>query len=125
MTPAGGRAGPCRLRDDRPAEEETMRKSLRQVASALLVAAVLIVLAAPAVAAPRTEPALAASFESPGFFAELLAWLGPWLGLDPVQSLRSPAGQSVDLDGAASPSGDTESPGDATTEGRHTIDPDG
>lgn len=103
-----------------------MRKSLRQVASALLVAAVLIVLAAPAVAAPRTEPTRAASFKSPGSFAELLTWLGPWLGLDAVQSLTAPGAHTMDPNGAPASSGDTEiAGGDATTEGRHTIDPDG
>jgi hypothetical protein len=101
-----------------------MRKSLRQAASALLAAAVLVALAAPAVAAPHEEPARAGSVRSPGVFAELLAWLGSWVDLTPVQSHHAPNGHALDPNGQpASPP--PESGGAVTTEGGHAVDLNG
>lgn len=101
-----------------------MRKSLRQAASALLVAAVVLALASPAIADPRDEAATGPSLVRTLGFAELLAWLGSWVDLTPLQSHTAPNGHALDPDGQPS-SPPPESGGTFTTQGGHALDPDG
>jgi hypothetical protein len=103
-----------------------MRRSLRRATLTLVVAAVLLALASPAVAASREEPAPAASLARPHALAELQAWLGQWLDLSPIQSLSAPGGHSADPDGEPALSANPDDGGGtATTEGGHSADPNG
>ena len=84
---AGGRAEPCRCRDDRPAEEDTMSKFLRRTTCALLVTTFLLPLTAPAFAAPAAERVS----ESPvSLVAELWRWVTTAFGAPPIESVWAP-----------------------------------
>ena len=101
-----------------------MHKSLRRAASALLIAAVLLLAVSPALAAPRDESATVPIFVTTHGFTELLAWLGSWLAPSPVESHAAPGGHTMDPDGT--PAG--ADPDDIATpnpEGGGTMDPNG
>lgn len=101
-----------------------MHKSLRRAASAFLIAAVLLILASPALAAPRHESAPAPVFISSHGFAELLAWLGSWLSPVPVENHTAAGGPTMDPDGQpAALHPEDGSP--STADGGPTMDPNG
>ena len=118
------RAVPCRFRDDRPVEEDTMERSLRPIASILLLAGLVLTLAAPAAAAPRAEPLLVTTVPGLRLVAELWAWAGVWFGESPIESVWAAGGGMMDPDGeplaVAGPvpaPDDTERPGDTGASG--------
>lgn len=101
-----------------------MDERLRRTGFALLTAALLLLPASPALAAPYTGSAPTPALASRHALSELLAWLGSWLGPAPVQSHAAPGGQSVDPNGQPTAS---DPPGDPvlTPQGGGTVDPNG
>lgn len=103
-----------------------MRRSIRQVASALLVAVVLLALASPAAAAPREEPARSLALLGPRVVSELLAWVGQWFGDSQLESVSAAAGGGMDPNGSAGSTEAEDDPGDSTTpQASHGMDPNG
>lgn len=76
-----------------------MKRSLRPIASILLLAATLLVVAAPATAAPREEPFSGSTAPEVQLLTALWTWAGSWLGELPLGSLWAPGGAAVDPDG--------------------------
>lgn len=103
-----------------------MRRSLRQAASALLVAAVLVALASPAMATERKMPARSPALTGPQVFAELLAWVGQWLeGVSP-ESTSAASAHGMDPDGSLGTTETDDDPSGSTTpQASHGMDPDG
>jgi hypothetical protein len=99
-----------------------MHENLRRAASALVIAAVLLITASPALAAPREESATAPAFVSTHGFAGLLAWLGSWFDPSPVESYTAPGGHTMDPNGQPTA---LEGGPPATPDGGHSMDPDG
>jgi hypothetical protein len=103
-----------------------MRKSLRQAISALLVVAVVLALASPAIAAPRAEPAGAASLASLPSFGELLTWMGQWLQPISPDRVSAASGHAVDLVGTPTSTDSVDDPGGSVMPESHgTMDPNG
>lgn len=101
-----------------------MDTRLRRTGFVLLTAALLLILASPALAAPHTESVVTPALTPAHALSELLAWLGSWLDPDPVRNLAAPGGQSVDPDGQPAPSDPASEP-ILAAEGGGTMDPDG
>lgn len=92
-----------------------MRRSLRPIASILVLAATLLGLAAPVTAAPRAE----AFSESPApglrLFAEMWTWASAWIVELPIESVWAPGGASMDPNGEPATAGGPV-PGPSDTE---------
>jgi hypothetical protein len=102
-----------------------MRKSLRQAASALLVAAMVLALASPVVAAPRAEPTGPTSVASLPSFGELMAWVGQWLQPLSPDRISAASGRGMDPNGTST-SIESDSPTDSVTpESGRGMDPNG
>lgn len=101
-------------------------RSLRQAASAILVAAVLLALAAPAAAAPRIESASAPAWAEPHLLFEFVAWMALWLNDASRDGAFAPAREAVDDNAGTGASGASDPAGGEVTENTgHAIDPNG
>jgi hypothetical protein len=101
-----------------------MRKSLRPLGAALLVAVVSLALATPAVAAVPAGPDSGPPIISFPGLGNLLAWLGSSLGFEPLPSHNAGTGPARSPNADSSVAQQDDGPV-ATTENRGTLDPDG